>query len=65
MKDEDYLAVKETISDREEHWRQKAVKYIDELEDTEADLRKLTNRVKELEEELDNNIWKSAGVWYD
>ena len=53
-KDEEYLTAKGTVRDGEEHWRQKAIKYIDELEDAEADLCKLTNRVKELKEELDN-----------
>ena len=53
-REDDYVAVVEQRRDDWEYWQKRASKYVDDLDDADASIRRLTARVKELEQELED-----------
>ena len=53
-KDDEYTAVIDKRRRDIEYWRKKALKYVDDLDETDKHVCKLTARVKELKQELED-----------
>ena len=65
-REDDYVAVVEQRRDDREYWQKRASKYVDDLDDADASIRRLTARVKELEQELEDvhdYVDKHGGKW--
>ena len=53
MKDEEYLATYQERKEEMDFWKSRANRYLDELEDAEAEVRRLQARVTKLEQRVE------------